>query len=498
MIPHHRPFRLPRRVSITFAFCLLLCSLCASAEAAGSGPKQLATITKVPSGVQIRGNRSASWEPARPDTKLVSGATLQTATLPIEVRLIDGSALTLHPSTVVQFQDPTEVACDRGPPTKVMRVDIKQGEVKIRMADKAERPLLVVVPDDIYAVFRSGKARLKTVNDGIFAAVDGGVARIAAQGRWTTLEGNTYSTFRAHSKSDPVRPLAAAPALGAPCVAQAAKPCGLAVSDPLGKVPLGLHWSPVALAQQFKVTIARDPLMQEVVQQQTIPGSSTSFVTSPLPAGMYYALVRSVTADGVDGGEAGPRAMRVVTLKGEPGVVVLGATSTAVLPPGRSLSIEQPSGLEMATGKNWDEVPDKFGLLTDDKSRTVRIRMTNDPSEHVALTLEPRALIADVSLTPRLARWPQDPVHVSIKLTDPTGRISATSVTPSIQVKINRDEVHPKFVQEGQTWKAQIPPRPGPGPWVVRVEVVDEFGSMLGRDFLEVEGLPADRRTVNW
>jgi hypothetical protein len=38
-----------------------------------------------------------------------------------------------------------------------------------------------------------------------------------------------------------------------------------------------------------------------------------------------------------------------------------------------------------------------------------------------------------------------------------------------------------------------IPKPLGKGPWVVRVEIADEFGDPAGRDFMEVAGPEAER-----
>jgi len=43
-----------------------------------------------------------------------------------------------------------------------------------------------------------------------------------------------------------------------------------------------------------------------------------------------------------------------------------------------------------------------------------------------------------------------------------------------------------EFKRDGAWFRGVLPARPGPGPWVVRVEVKDEHGLELGRDFVEV------------
>ena len=40
------------------------------------------------------------------------------------------------------------------------------------------------------------------------------------------------------------------------------------------------------------------------------------------------------------------------------------------------------------------------------------------------------------------------------------------------------------------SWGGSVPPTPGAGPWVLRVEVKDQFGALLGRNFLEIAKAP--------
>jgi hypothetical protein len=48
------------------------------------------------------------------------------------------------------------------------------------------------------------------------------------------------------------------------------------------------------------------------------------------------------------------------------------------------------------------------------------------------------------------------------------------------------------FRREGQTFRGVLPPSKGKGPWVVRVEVEDQHGIALGRDFIEVAASARD------
>ena len=56
------------------------------------------------------------------------------------------------------------------------------------------------------------------------------------------------------------------------------------------------------------------------------------------------------------------------------------------------------------------------------------------------------------------------------------------------RVFVNVDQVEPTWTHSGNTYSAKVTQAPGAGPWVVRVEVSDDFGDEVGRDFVELGG----------
>ena len=56
------------------------------------------------------------------------------------------------------------------------------------------------------------------------------------------------------------------------------------------------------------------------------------------------------------------------------------------------------------------------------------------------------------------------------------------------QVFVNVAQVEPTWTHNGNTYTAKVPPAAGDGPWVVRVQVNDDFGDEAGRDFIELGG----------
>jgi hypothetical protein len=191
--------------------------------------------------------------------------------------------------------------------------------------------------------------------------------------------------------------------------------------------------------------------------------------------------------------------MRVVGASLDPGVVYLPRQSIFVLPIGRGLSISQSSGLEIAsTSTDYVSSPTRFALLEEEQQRDVKLRIAGDTTSLLAFTLERRSLVAEVDMSPRTARWPQDPVRIAITLSDRKGRIAVDTFEPAMKVTVNNQLITPEFTRTGAKFSAQVPPRPGNGPWVVRVEVLDKEGNSLGRDFLEVAGPHDSNHRGGW
>jgi hypothetical protein len=109
--------------------------------------------------------------------------------------------------------------------------------------------------------------------------------------------------------------------------------------------------------------------------------------------------------------------------------------------------------------------------------------------------LAPRTARARVEITPRRASWPKDEIDIRIALEDASGAVpSKLRMKP--RVLLGLQPIGVKFVGDGARLHARVRPRSGSGPWVLRVEVEDQFGVSLGRDFVEIVHEPFERPPV--
>jgi hypothetical protein len=459
------------------------------ARAAAAPPKPVAQVAAPVAGLQVRASPAAAWEPAAPNLTLLVGSALKTAAAAQPVELADGTQVVMDPGTVVQFQASTEINVDAAATTRVGRVDLKAGSMAATIPPTG-RPLLVMASNDVYAAFKPGSVRAKVAPDGMLVVVGDGTARVASQGRWSPLGPRQYQTLVAHGKQEAPKPLAPKPAFAAePCHADGAHVCAIAVVTGNASAPIGVRWGPAAPGFRYAVALARDPAITDVLVRQELEGSKTAFVSAPLAAGRYWVSVSSSTEDGIDGGSA-VRAARVVRIAPEGSASFSPKDNTVVLPARRKVMVPDASGLQASYGDSgFGPVPGGFELTERDRSRTLRIKMEGDATDDAVVTLERRTLQADVDMSPKTARWPQDPVTVTLRLVDPRKRESPASVKPWLRVRVNTQPVQSHLAQVApDTWRTVISPRNGNGPWVIRVEALDEEGNVLGRGALEVVG----------
>jgi hypothetical protein len=128
-------------------------------------------------------------------------------------------------------------------------------------------------------------------------------------------------------------------------------------------------------------------------------------------------------------------------------------------------------------------------VMDAEPSHLFRFRLVGDPSSESSVELQRRALRADIEIGPKSARWPVDPVDITVTVRDPAGLVDASAVTPKLRVLLGLTELPVPWNHRGPVWTARLAPR-NVGPTVVRVMAEDEFGNSLGRTFLEVDEKP--------
>jgi hypothetical protein len=109
-----------------------------------------------------------------------------------------------------------------------------------------------------------------------------------------------------------------------------------------------------------------------------------------------------------------------------------------------------------------------------------------ESGETVRLDLEPLTVRAQVSFARHPQSWPNEGLEVAVRLVDDQGDPIPENFPVSCRVTVNIQPVEPAWERGGSVLRTRLERPTGPGPWMVRVDVLDENGASLGMDFSEV------------
>ncbi|HEY3496592.1 MAG TPA: hypothetical protein VGK73_17960, partial [Polyangiaceae bacterium] len=296
----------------------------------------------------------------------------------------------------------------------------------------------------------SGSARMRTIEPGVLEVLDDGAAtRRTLLASPAALRGTTVLL----SQADAVR---------------------------MGE----LGWDPVPGAVGYRVELREQHGDRLRARLETeAPRVPEGFAT--LPPGGYQLRVVALDAIGMESAEPLTRALHVVRLT-LPAGGYLEPSGALRIPAAGQVSLTPADGLEMAYGMGSPFAPAPASLeLNGEEPRLVRLRAAGQ-GEGERVWLFPRQARAHVEFEPRAPRWPEQPLVIRVRLEDKFGVSAASWVKAEPRVSVGVEAVPVTFSQDGDSLKGVLPPRSGNGPWVVRVEVVDQRGLPLGRDFVEV------------
>jgi hypothetical protein len=216
-----------------------------------------------------------------------------------------------------------------------------------------------------------------------------------------------------------------------------------------------------------------------------------------LPAmtpGRYELQARATDRFGVESPASAPLTVRVVGAQLPEGARLVG--DTILLGRTGRVKLIGAEGLESSYGRAnlFVPAPKDVGLARGD-STLLRLRVPGT-KEELGIKMEPRSLRAEVAIGPKTARWPGEALQVSVKLFDHHGKPVTDPLKTKPRVFVNVDQVQPQWTHSGNTYTTKVAPSSKGGPWVVRVEVSDDFGEQVGRDFIELGGGGGQRASL--
>lgn len=250
----------------------------------------------------------------------------------------------------------------------------------------------------------------------------------------------------------------------------------------------------VALTGSVQISLATtspDPLLLTVVDERGAALVEPRRYEPGVPlqaevphAGLYYAVARPLGKGDIEGPLSAPVKIQVLGLAPgqrapQDGVFLLGHEER--------VHLAGTDGLEVRYGNSPTYLPASSSVGLSQRQKTiVEFRNPHATDQRVVLTLAPRISRKEIELGPAQARWPGAPVQMRIGLWDGAGNLLRPGDDVEVRVTVNALDIPMSWKKASEGYIGQVPKQAGEGPWVVRVNVLDDQGHLIARDFLEV------------
>lgn len=358
--------------------------------------------------------------------------------------------------------------------TQVVRLSAGRVRVQIPEAKNPKTAVLIQAPRKVSAVAKGGQSLVITAPDRVTVAAVKGEMLAALGNDWKPLPSGIVRSFGGGATTEQAVP--PVPQL------RVANSMLLALT---GTASTDVHASPAPTVEHRWLSVYR----VEGATRSKLDERQWRSDIQPLPEmspGRYEVQALSVDRFGVESAISAPVTLRVIGAELPEGAR-LGADMILLGRSGR-VKLVGADGLEASYGRAsvFIPVPKDVGLARGE-STFLRLREPGK-TEELGIKLEPRTVRADVAIGPKTARWPGEALSVSVKLFDHRGRPVTDALKNKPRVFVNVDQVDPTWTHSGNTYTAKVTHARGSGPWVVRVEVSDDFGDEVGRDFIELGG----------
>jgi hypothetical protein len=386
--------------------------------------------------------------------------------------------LRLAPNTELRiFPVPQPLQLARGAKTSTWSFALLSGRVDVEVPHKPRSAVLASV-GKLSAIVTRGSASVLTHGGDTIVANEAGEVRTLLNDHWQTIDAGSLSRFDDEHPAGELAPSIAPPTLAA------SQRIWLSASAPVSVG--GLRWSAVERARAYELRLLRVDGAGE--QRQRFSGTEQQGSFASLQPGRYTIAARSIDADGLGGPWSKPEAVRVLGVLLPPGGYAEGGT--LFVGANQEVRFSNSDGLEMTYQGAGRFVPASDALTLYRGETTIVSFRTPGSLETTAVRLEPRGIYAEVSIGPSRALWPRDAVQIAVEIKSKTHEPVPAWLEPKPAVLLGVEPLAVTFTREGSRWLATVPPSALPGPWVLRVEVKDQYGADLGRDFLEIAPAP--------
>jgi hypothetical protein len=394
-----------------------------------------------------------------------------------EWALPGGSRLTAGPGTELRVLGvPQPVVLGGGKTVPGYTVLVRSGLVKARVPSTGKSAVVFSAPRKTAVLITSGETSLVAGEHLAVANAEGDASVGSAGEPFRAIQPGTLEVL--DDDANLRRTLVSSP----PGLRGAFVVVAHADEAPLGEIA----WDRVENADGYRAEI-RDLGTSRVLRRIDVREPRIAAGSATLAPGKYTLNVVSVDRTGIESSRPVEQALRVigVTL---PAGGYIDASGAVRFPAQTSLPLSNVDGVEMTYGSAQYFMPAPQALeLFSGEPRLVRFRVAGSAVDST-LWLVPRDARARIEFGPKAPRWPDAPLQIRIRIEDARGQAAPDFIEARPRVLVGVDRANVEFSRHGEWLHGTLPSRGGKGPWVVRVEVADQNGIALGREFVEIAG----------
>lgn len=404
-----------------------------------------------------------------------------------DVQLPGGGRIRFHENADASvLTDPQSLMLQPGKKTTTYSVIIRRGFTEFDLPDGAlsRTAIAIGTPSDVRLVTLSGHCSVKVDGSTVIVVSRSGTTMISQGTKLTRLPNSIKRVFQGRLASSDVPTLDATQWVGGRRVWIAASGMTAVLS--------GYSWAPVQGAQGYALSLSEATTGRSLVTARVSEPRLEAF-REPVPPGKYALAVAAIDGDGF---VSTKQTILPVTVSGLelPGGAAVLPNNTVLIAPEQQLKLTFAEGLTLTTAnhKNGVAGTEPFGL--EGNNRAVILIHPPNGGESSSLTLVQRLPLVSAWVGPKFATWPDDALALQVSFVDGNGRPTPREIEPTVRVYVGLEPIDVSWEKSESLWLARLPAVQGTGPWVVRLEVVDQYGVVIGRDFAEIARTRNQRR----
>ena len=394
-----------------------------------------------------------------------------------------GIGVTLSPNAEASIAaQPQMLALKSGKRTPTYSVFLSSGRVDVDIPDTGAGAVAVAGPADVRVIAQRGHVSTLASGHDMYVLSAKYPLLVSQKDRLSTLASGVVRRF-SRSTSPDDHPALSAPKWLTGRQVWLAIPTAAHISD--------FTWSGVPGAEAYTVELRRaqdGQLLGEYMEKSTNVGQTLP----SLNAGNYQLVVRATDKLGLPGLESSPLRIQVVGVQ-VPAGAQLKADARIELAPTQTIQLNNADGLSLTRSREHVKRPASEPVGISDGQPTPIMIHGEDSMSPCLVWLVPGKTPVSAHAGPKWVTWPQQTVTLEVRWTDALGNRLAPEIEPAVSVFVGIEPVDVTWDKQPEYWRAVLAPQPGRGPWVVRLEVRDQQGGLLARDFVEVEQRPRHR-----